>query len=332
MSKIGVLGVGTFGMSLSRMLCIHGHDVQCWSALPQEIDEYSVTRRQPNLPGMVIPDEIQFTKDLKEVCTGKDMLLVVIPSNFLRGTARAAAPFIPEGTLIVEAAKGMEKGTHFTLGQVIEDELKGKAIRSVVLAGPTHAEEVAIDMPSCFVAASKDEEAAKIVQKIFMNDATRVYTSDDPLGVSICGTFKNIIALASGILLGLGYGDNTRAALITRGVAEMTRLGLKMGCNRETFAGLTGTGDTIVTAMSLNSRNCRTGKLVGEGMSPDDAIKAVGQTVEGVLALPAAMELSEKYQIDMPIAKAVNDIINHGADPKAILADLMTRPGKSEFK
>lgn len=328
MSKIGVLGVGTFAMSLARMLCIHGHDVQCWSALPEEIDEYSSTRKHPNLSGMVIPDEIRFTKNLKELCTGKDLLLVVIPSNFLRNTARAAAPFIPDGAIVVQAAKGMEKGTHFTLSEIIKDELKGKSIRSVVLAGPTHAEELAIDMPSCFVAASEDQEAAKFVQGIFMNENSRVYTNDDPLGTSICGTFKNIIALASGLLLGLGYGDNTRAALITRGVAEMSRLGVKMGCNRETFVGLAGVGDTIVTAMSLNSRNCRTGKMIGEGMAPEDAIKAVGQTVEGINALPAAMELSEKYGVEMPIATAVNDVINNGADPEAILAKLMTRPGK----
>lgn len=331
MKKIGVLGAGTFGMSMARMLCVHGNDVQVWSALPQEIDDLIATKRHPNLPGMIVPDEMRYTKDLEEVCTGKDMLLVIIPSVFLRGTARKAAQFIPENTIVIEGAKGLEKGTNMTLSQVFEEEMGGKHIRSVVLAGPTHAEEVALDQPMCFVASSKDQEAAKAVQEAFSNDITRVYTNDDPLGVCLCGTFKNILALASGMLLGLGYGDSIRAALITRGIMEMTHLGLKLGCKRETFMGLTGVGDTIVTAMSLNSRNCRCGKLIGEGKTLDEALKEVGQTVEGVNTLPAALELSAKYGVNVPLTQAVQDVLYNGRDPRKVLTELMTSPAGCEY-
>jgi glycerol-3-phosphate dehydrogenase (NAD(P)+) len=331
MKKIGVLGAGTFGMSMARMLCVHGNDVQVWSALPQELDDLIATKRHPNLPGMIVPDEMRYTKDLEEVCTGKDMLLVIIPSVFLRGTAKKAAQFIPENTIVIEGAKGLEKGTNMTLSQVFEEEMGGKHIRSVVLAGPTHAEEVALDQPMCFVASSKDQEAAKAVQEAFSNDITRVYTNDDPLGVCLCGTFKNILALASGMLLGLGYGDSIRAALRTRGVMEMTHLGLKLGCKRETFMGLTGVGDTIVTAMSLNSRNCRCGKLIGEGKTLDEALKEVGQTVEGVNTLPAALELSAKYGVNVPLTQAVQDVLYNGRDPRKVLTELMTSPAGCEY-
>ena len=331
MKKIGVLGAGTFGMSMARMLCVHGNDVQVWSALPQEIDDLIATKRHPNLPGMIVPDEMRYTKDLEEVCTGKDMLLVIIHSVFLRGTAKKAAQFIPENTIVIEGAKGLEKGTNMTLSQVFEEEMGGKHIRSVVLAGPTHAEEVALDQPMCFVASSKDQEAAKAVQEAFSNDITRVYTNDNPLGVCLCGTFKNILALASGMLLGLGYGDSIRAALITRGVMEMTHLGLKLGCKRETFMGLTGVGDTIVTAMSLNSRNCRCGKLIGEGKTLDEALKEVGQTVEGVNTLPAALELSAKYGVNVPLTQAVQDVLYNGRDPRKVLTELMTSPAGCEY-
>ena len=332
MSKIGVLGVGTFGMSMARMLCVHGHEVQCWSALPEEIDSLMATKRHPNLPGMIVPDEIEFTKDLETVCTGKDLLLVIIPSIYIRRTARNASKYIPDNMIVVEGAKGMEAGTHMSLGEVFEDEMnaRGKKIRSVILAGPTHAEEVSIDMPVCFVAASEDKGAALFVQHEFDNELVKVYTCDDPLGVALSGMFKNIIALASGVLLGMGYGDSIRAALITRGVAEMTTLGLKMGCNRETFVGLAGVGDTIVTAMSLNSRNCRCGKLIGEGVPLEQALKQVGQTVEGVNTLPAALELADQYGLELPLTRAVDDVLNRGFDPHVVFHNLMVRESGEE--
>ena len=244
MVKIGVLGAGTWGMALARMLSNMGYDVCVWSALPREVDEYSKTRRHPNLPGMVIPDAITFTGEIGKVCEEKDILLFAVPSVYVRSTARAAAPFIPDGQVIVDVAKGIEPNTLFTLTQVIEDELSKDGrhgnVELVALSGPTHAEEVAVDLPTTIVASCRNMKTAEYVQKVFMNDVMRVYTNDDVLGIELCGALKNIIALASGAALGLGYGDNTKAALITRGMHEITTLGLKMGCKAETFYGLAG--------------------------------------------------------------------------------------------
>lgn len=335
MAKIGVLGAGTWGMALTRMLSRSGHDVTVWSALPKEIDEYSTTRRQPNLPDMVIPDEVKFTKEIRVVCADKDLLLFAVPSVFVRSTAGAARSFVPDGQIIVDVAKGIEPSTLMTLSQVIADELKkdGKHdhIRLVALSGPTHAEEVAIDLPTTIVAAGKDPDASALVQKIFMNEVMRVYTNEDVEGVELCGAMKNIIALASGIALGLGYGDNTKAALITRGMHEITRLGVAMGCDARTFYGLAGIGDLIVTATSEHSRNNRCGHLIGQGMKPEDAIRQVGMVVEGINAIPAALELQKKYSIEMPLVDAVDAVVNHGADPKATVSDLMTREPRSEL-
>ena len=334
MVKIGVLGAGTWGMALARMLSNMGYDVMVWSALPKEVEEYSRTRRHPNLPGMIIPDSIVFTKNIEEVCTGKDILLFAVPSVFVRSTARTAAPFVPDGQVIVDVAKGIEPDTLFTLTQVIGDELgkdgKHSSVRLVALSGPTHAEEVSLDLPTTIVASCTDMKTAEYVQKVFMNDVMRVYTNDDVLGIELCGALKNIIALASGIALGLGYGDNTKAALITRGMHEITMLGLKMGCKVETFYGLAGIGDLIVTATSEHSRNNRCGHLIGQGMTPDQAVKKVGMVVEGINAIPAALELEKKYGVEMPLVDAVDAVINHGADPKETVRNLMTRPPKSE--
>lgn len=334
MSRIGVLGAGTWGMALARMLSVSGHDVEVWSALENEIDEFSKTRVHPNLKGMVIPAEITFTKSIGQVCTDKDLLLFAVPSVYVRGTAREAAPFIPEGQLIVDVAKGIEPDTLFTMTQIIEDEMKkagGKKVRLVALSGPTHAEEVALDMPTTIVSASPDEEAAKKVQDIFMNSCMRVYTNPDIKGVEMCGAMKNVMALAAGIAVGLGYGDNAKAALITRGIAEIARLGRAMGCEEHTFFGLAGTGDLIVTATSVHSRNNRAGQLIGEGLSPQEAVKKVGMVVEGINALPAAMRLSSVYNVDMPLAEAVNAVINEGADPRETVNALMNREKKSEW-
>ncbi len=333
MAKIGVLGAGTWGMALTRLLSINGHETTVWSALPAEIDEYSKTRRQPNLPGMIIPDEVQFTKQIQEVCKDKDLLLFAVPSVFVRSTAASAAPFIPAGQLIVDVAKGIEAGTLMTLTNVIKDELQKKGIsaRLVALSGPTHAEEVAKDLPTTIVAASDDEEAALTVQKIFMNDVMRVYTNDDMTGVELCGAMKNIIALASGAALGLGYGDNTKAALITRGMHEITSLGIAMGCDPRTFAGLAGIGDLIVTATSVHSRNNRCGHLIGQGLTPEEAVKEVGMVVEGINAIPAALEMQKRYNVDMPLVDAIDAVVNHGADPKETVRALMTRAPRSEL-
>ena len=332
--KIGVLGAGTWGMALARMLANDNYDVTVWSAIESEIDELDEKRVHKNLPGMSIPASIVFTKNIEEVCTDKDILLFAVPSVYVRSTVNSARPFIKDGQLIVDVAKGIEASTLYTMSQVIEDALNDgqhENVKVVALSGPTHAEEVSLDMPTTIVSASKDEEAAGIVQNVFMNPRFRVYTNDDVLGVELCGALKNIIALASGISAGLGYGDNAKAAIITRGMVEMTRLGLKMGAKQETFAGLAGIGDLIVTATSMHSRNNRCGMLIGQGVKPEEAVKEVGMVVEGINALPAAMRLIEKYEVEMPITRMVNAVVNEGTDPRDAVRALMMRDKKNEM-
>ena len=330
MTKIGVLGAGTWGMALARMLQLSGNEVTVWSALEREVEEFSATRRHPNLPGMEIPEGIRFTKNIEEVCRDKEILLFAVPSPFVRATARKAAPYVKDGQIIVDVAKGIEADTLFTMTQIIADELKNESVKLVALSGPTHAEEVAKDLPTTIVSACEDLTVAERVQQVFGNTCMRVYTNDDVLGVELCGAMKNIMALASGVALGLGYGDNTKAALITRGMAEITRLGLAMGCKPQTFAGLAGIGDLIVTATSVHSRNNRCGMLLGQGVPPQEAVKQVGMVVEGINALPAAMRLAQKYGVEMPLATAVNAVVNLGADPKDAVAKLMSRDQTSE--
>lgn len=330
MKSIGVLGAGTWGMALARMLAISGHQVTVWSAIEKEIQDFSETRKHPNLPGMVIPDSIVFTGDMEQVCGGKDILLFAVPSVFVRTTARKAAPYVPDGQIIVDVAKGLEADTLFTMTQVISDELKNPTVKLVALSGPTHAEEVAKDLPTTIVSACKDLKAAKQVQEVFSSTCMRVYTNDDVEGVELCGALKNVIALAAGIAAGLGYGDNTKAALITRGIAEITRLGIAMGCKEQTFGGLAGIGDLIVTATSQHSRNNRCGMLLGQGVSPEEAVKQVGMVVEGLNALPAAMLLKEKFQVEMPIVEAVGALVNKGVTPEDTVRMLMDRDQKHE--
>lgn len=334
MAKIGVLGAGTWGMALARMLCNMGHEVQVWSALPQEIDQLSTTGVHPKLKNMVIPKEMKYTKEIQEVCTDKDILLFAVPSVFVRSTAAQAAEFMKDGQVIVDVAKGIEASTLYTMTEVIRDELNKKGglenVKLVALSGPTHAEEVAIDLPTTIVSACPDLGVAQFVQQIFMNPKFRVYTNTDIHGVEICGAFKNIIALGTGIARGLGYGDNTAAALITRGVKEMSALGELMGCKPETFNGLAGIGDLIVTCTSLHSRNLTAGMLLGKGKSRDEAVKEVGMVVEGIYALDAAMQLKKKYDVELPICEMVNGIVNEGLSPETGEKLLMTRMGRQE--
>jgi glycerol-3-phosphate dehydrogenase (NAD(P)+) len=332
--KIGVLGAGTWGIALARMLANDDYDVTVWSAIESEVDELSEKRVHRNLPGADIPESIVFTKDIEEVCRDKEILLFAVPSVYVRSTVEKAREFIPDGQIIVDVAKGIEAETLFTMSQVIEDVLKdGKHdhVKVVALSGPTHAEEVSRDMPTTIVSACKDQDAAKRVQDIFMNTCMRVYTNDDVLGVELCGALKNIIALASGISTGLGNGDNAKAAIITRGMVEMTRLGLAMGAKQETFAGLAGIGDLIVTATSMHSRNNRCGMLIGQGVKPSEAVKQVGMVVEGINALPAAMKLIEKYHVEMPIISMVDAVVKEEVDPRSAVAALMSRDKKNEM-
>ena len=332
--RTGILGAGTWGTALARMLCNSGHEVTVWSAIPEEVEALASTRRHKNLPGCVIPDGIRFTGNIQEACEGQGILLFAVPSPFIRATAAAARQYIPSGQIIADAAKGIEADTLHTLSEVIRDELSRDGahdeIRIVALSGPTHAEEVAQDLPTTIVSACEDTAAAEIVQDVFMNTCMRVYTNTDIKGVELCGALKNIIALAAGISAGLGYGDNTKAALITRGLAEIRRLGLAMGCMEQTFSGLAGMGDLIVTSTSRHSRNNRCGFLIGQGLSPDEAVKQVGMVVEGINAIPAAMRLSEKYGTEMPISAAVDSVIRGETDPASAVAMLMAREKKAE--
>ncbi len=334
MVKIGILGAGTWGMALARMLSNSDHEVTVWSALEQEVIDYAATRRHPNLPGMVIPDAISFTKEIQEAAAGKDVVMFAVPSVFVRSTAAKARDYIPDGQIIVDVAKGIEPDTLFTLTEVIADELnkdgKHANLKMVALSGPTHAEEVAKDLPTTIVSACEDQETAEFIQDVFMNTCMRVYTNNDVKGVELCGAMKNIIALASGMATGLGYGDNTKAALMTRGMTEITRLGRAMGCQDQTFFGLAGIGDLIVTATSVHSRNNKAGLLIGQGLTPAEAVKQVGMVVEGMNALPAAMELAEAYKVELPLVTAINAVVNQGADPKEAVRKLMERPKKSE--
>ncbi len=333
--KIGILGAGTWGMALARMLCVSGHDVLVWSAIEKEINNLSTTRVHPNLPGMKIPEELQFTKSIEEVCKDKDILLFAVPSVFVRSTAAKARPFVQDGQVIVDVAKGIEPDTLYTMTEVLADELgkEGgpKNVHLVALSGPTHAEEVAIDLPTTIVSASPDVEESKFVQEVFSNTCMRVYTNEDIKGVELSGAMKNVIALGVGISTGLGYGDNARAALITRGIAEIARLGVAMGCNVHTFAGLAGIGDLIVTATSMHSRNNRAGILIGKGETPENAVKEVGMVVEGMNALPAALELADRYHVDMPIVQTVNAIVNKGMSAADAVRALMDRDPKNEL-
>ena len=334
MTKIGVLGAGTWGIALARMLAVNGRDVTVWSALPDELKTLRTTRRHPNLPGMELPESMHYTADMAELCAGKDLLLFAVPSVFVRSTAKKAAAHMPDGQLIVDVAKGMEEKTLMTMSEVIEDEL-AKApghghCRVVALSGPTHAEEVARDLPTVIVAAAKDVADAKTVQKIFTNPNFRVYTNTDRLGTELGGAIKNVIALSVGIAMGLGYGDNAKAALITRGNAEPSRLGIAMGCRPETFAGLSGMGDLIVTCTSMHSRNLHAGMLIGRGAAAEEAKKEVGQVVEGINALPAARRLEKKYKVEMPIVDVVDAILSGKMAARDAVDALMGRNLKGE--
>ena len=335
MSKIGVLGAGTIGMSLARMLFVSGgHDVMVWSAHESTIEGIRTTHTHKNLPGMVIPDGIEYTTDIAEVCRGKDVLMFAIPSVYIRETVARTRDYVPDGQIIADVGKGIEEGTLYTMSQIIFDEINKDGrhanVKVVALSGPTHAEEIALDMPTTIVSACEDDAAARKVQDVFMNTCMRVYTNDDVIGVELCGALKNVIALACGIATGIGCGDNARAALITRGMAEITRLGLKMGCMEQTFSGLAGIGDLIVTATSMHSRNNRCGILIGQGVPVREAVEQIGQVVEGLNALPAAVELARKYEVEMPIVMTLDKIVNEGLDPVDAVEMLMQREKKSE--
>ena len=330
--RIGILGAGTWGTALGMALTKNHYDICIWSCFPEETERLAGTRRHPHLPDSVIPDSVGFTNDLATLAGRADYILAVVPSVFMRNTVRELVPFLESDTILVSAAKGIESDTLMTLTEVIRDELQKGAKRNRVcaLSGPTHAEEVARDMPTLIVSASEDVEAAESVQKLFEGTCIRPYVNRDEKGVQICGALKNVEALAVGIARGLGYGDNTCAAMMTRGMEEIRRLGLAMGCTEKTFFGLAGIGDLIVTATSRHSRNNRAGYLIGQGMKAEDAVKEIGMVVEGMNALPAAVALCEKFGMEMPLINAVRDIIRDGVKPADVVTRLMNRSLKAE--
>ena len=328
--NIGILGAGSWGIALARLLSLNGNEITVWSIDPEEIamlNEYC--EHKTKLPGVILSGATTFTTDLELAIKGKDLLVMAVPSPFVRSTAKIAAPYIEDGQIIVNVAKGIEEETLMRLSQVIEEEIPNAKV--AVLSGPSHAEEVGKSMPTTVVVGAHDEGLAKLVQDTFMNDFFRVYTSPDMVGIELGGALKNVIALAAGIADGLGCGDNTKAALITRGIHEIKNLGTKMGGNPETFSGLSGIGDLIVTCASVHSRNRKAGFLIGQGKTYSEAMDEVKMIVEGVYSAKAARALAEKYDVSMPIVEAVNRVLFEDYPAKKALNKLLTRDKKDEI-
>lgn len=326
--KITVLGSGGWGTALSLLLLRNGHQVTLWSYVEAESANLRQNRENPVLPGIPLPQELTLTADL-ECVRGSGVVVVATPSFAVRQTMNKALRLLDEGTVLVSVSKGIEENTSLTLTQVIEEVTQGR-FPIAALSGPSHAEEVARDMPTSVVAAAKDRRIAEMVQDLFMAPMFRVYTTDDVVGVELGAALKNVIALCAGICDGLGFGDNTKAALMTRGLSEMARLGQAMGGRRETFAGLTGAGDLMVTCTSQHSRNRRCGILIGQGALPRDAVREIGMVVEGYYAAASAMTLAQKLGVDMPITQAVWRVLYRGKDPKTAALELMVREKKPE--
>ncbi|MBQ8803768.1 MAG: NAD(P)H-dependent glycerol-3-phosphate dehydrogenase [Tyzzerella sp.] len=330
MKKVGILGAGSWGTALALLLHSNGHDVTIWSIDKKEVEMLQTEREnRGKLPGVKLPLDMSITNDLEEGMKDKDFLVLAVPSIFTRGTARSMKPYIKPGQMIVNVAKGIEESTLMTLSEQIEEELPEADV--AVLSGPSHAEEVGRGLPTTCVVGARTRETAEYLQEAFMNEVFRVYTSPDILGIELGGSLKNVIALAAGIADGLGYGDNTKAALITRGIAEITRLGVKMGGKAESFSGLTGIGDLIVTCASVHSRNRKAGYLMGQGKTMQEAMDEVKMVVEGVYSAKAAIKLAEKYQVSMPIIEQVNRVLFENKSASEAVRELMLREGKSEL-
>ena len=329
MANVGVLGAGSWGTALSVLLSDNGHQVTVWSIDENEVKMLNEKREHElKLPGVKLPDDMVITGDLESAIKGKDFLVLAVPSPFTRSTAQKMSPFVAEGQIIVDVAKGIEESTLMTLSRQIEQEIPQADV--AVLSGPSHAEEVGRRLPTTCVVGAKTKKTAEYLQSMFISPVFRVYTSPDILGIELGGSLKNVIALAAGIADGLGYGDNTKAALITRGIAEIARLGVKMGGKIETFTGLTGMGDLIVTCASVHSRNRKAGYLIGKGMSMQEAMDEVKMVVEGVYSAKAAAELAKKYDVSMPIVEEVNAVLFGGKSPADAVNDLMMRESRSE--
>lgn len=329
MATISVIGAGSWGTALALLLYKNGHKVTVWSIMKDEIKMLQREHEhKEKLPGVKLPEDMEFTTDLEKALTGKDVLVLAVPSPYTRSTSHSMAPFVKEGQIIVNVAKGIEEHSLLTLSQIIEEEIPQAEV--AVLSGPSHAEEVGRGIPTTIVVGARKKETAEYLQNIFMNEVFRVYISPDVLGIELGAALKNVVALAAGIADGLGYGDNTKAALITRGIAEIARLGTAMGGKAETFSGLTGIGDLIVTCASMHSRNRRAGILIGKGYSMEEAMAEVKMVVEGVYSAKAAMELAKKYQVQIPIIEQVNAVLFEGKPADEAVRNLMLRDKKIE--
>lgn len=324
MKKICLLGAGSWGTALSILLANNGHDVTVWSIDSEEVLMLNEDREQrEKLPGVIVPSTIVFTNEIETALKDAEIVVCAVPSPFVRSTMRSASPFIKEGTIVVDVAKGIEDNTFKTMTEIIGEECP--QARTAILSGPSHAEEVGRGIPTTIVVGSKDKEVAHIIQDTFMSEVFRVYTSPDVIGIELGGSLKNVIALAAGIVDGLGFGDNTKAALMTRGIAEIGRLVIAMGGHMETVAGLSGIGDLIVTCTSKHSRNRNAGFLIGQGKTYQEAMDEVKMVVEGVYSAKAALALSRKYNISMPIVEEVNAVLFDGDDAKDASVRLLMR-------
>ncbi|WP_026518953.1 NAD(P)H-dependent glycerol-3-phosphate dehydrogenase [Butyrivibrio sp. FCS006] len=334
MSKqIGVIGAGSFGIALAFLLSNNGHEVTVWSRSQASVDKLIAYHgNEEKLPGVILNDSVKFTSSMQQAVSGKDMVVLVVPSAHMRETVKLVAPFIDtesdDQPIIVNCTKGIEESTLMIMSDVILDELPGA--RVCVLSGPSHAEEVGKKLPTTIVVGAFDKETAKEVQNVFMNDVFRVYISPDMLGIEIGAALKNVIALAAGMADGYGLGDNAKAALITRGIAEISRLGMAMGGKFESFAGLSGIGDLVVTCASMHSRNRRAGILIGQGKSMQEAMDEVKMVVEGVYSAKAALALARQYDVDMPIVQGVNEILFEGKSVEEGITELMIRERRIE--
>lgn len=329
MKNISIIGAGSWGIALAALLHGNGHKVTVWSALEEEISMLKEKHEHVDkLPGVKLPEDMRFTFEDEEAVKDADLLVFAVPSTFVRSTANRFAPIVPDGQVIVNVAKGIEESTLQTLSEVIESEIPKANV--AVLSGPSHAEEVGRGLPTTCVVGAGDKKTAEYIQDLFMSPVFRVYISPDILGIELGGSIKNVIALAAGIADGLGYGDNTKAALITRGIAEISRLGVAMGGSRETFGGLSGIGDLIVTCASVHSRNRKAGMLIGQGYTMEEATKEVKMVVEGIYSAKAAMKLAQKYQISMPITEQVNHVLFDGKKADEAVKELMIRDKQVE--
>jgi len=333
MAKISVIGSGGWGIALTILLHKNGYDLTIWSFDKKEAEELKKTRQnKTKLPNILLPEDVKVTDDLKEAVDDKDILILAVPSKAIRSVSKSLKNIIKDNQIVVNVAKGLEEDTLETMTDIIEEELKDKNPKVAVLSGPSHAEEVGRGIPTTCVVSAHNKELTLYLQNIFMNPSFRVYTSPDMLGVEIGGALKNVIALAAGIADGLNYGDNTKAALITRGIKEISSLGVAMGGEQSTFYGLTGLGDLIVTCASMHSRNRRAGILLGQGKTLNEAIKEVNMVVEGVYSAKSALMAAKKYNVEIPIIEQVNAVLFQNKNAAEAVNELMIRDKKLEIQ